>query len=147
MTLEERLSALVAVPEFRKLPPGARATLAAAMQEEAYHPGETVVAAGERADRVFVLCTGLLEVTLAGRAEVVRRLERGALLGELAFFAGEVRTATVRAAETSVLLSLPFENFRAFLLANPEGALILTARIVRTLRELEAEMAALRRRD
>lgn len=141
MTLEERLHALVVVPEFRDLPAEARVTLASAMREEFFAAGETVVAAGEAADRVFVLCDGLLEVTQAGRAGIVRRLERGALLGELAFFADEVRTATVRAATDGTLLSLPFENFRAFLLSYPEGALVLAGRIVRTLRALEAEIA------
>jgi CRP-like cAMP-binding protein len=140
MTLEERLRILSAVPEFRGMPAQARATLAAAMREEFFASGEIVVAAGEHADRVFVLCEGALEVTQAGRADVVRRLERGALLGELAFFAYEMRTATVRAATDCGLLSLPFENFRAFLLAYPESALILTGRIVRTL--LDAELVA-----
>jgi CRP-like cAMP-binding protein len=141
MTLEERLRALVEVPEFRDLAADDRAVLAAAMREEFFAAGETVVEAGEHADRVFVLCTGQLMVTLPGRAGVVRMLERGSLLGELAFFENEVRTATVRAGADAVLLSLPFENFRAFLLAHPGSALVLAARIVRALRGLEAEMA------
>ena len=143
MTLEQRFHALAAVPEFRDMPNEARAALAASMREEIYAAGETVIAAGDTADRVYVLCEGVLEVTQEGRAGVVRQLERGALLGELAFFADAVRTATVRAAGASVLLSLHFENFRAFLLSNPKSALILTGRIVRTLRNLEQDLAAL----
>src|SRR5450631_1462849 len=118
MTLEERLHVLRGVPEFRELPADASATLAAAMREEFFAAGEVFIAAGEHADRVFVLCDGALEVTQDGRPGVVRRLERHALLGELAFFAGDVRTATVRAAVDCVLLSLSFESFRAFLLAH-----------------------------
>jgi CRP-like cAMP-binding protein len=144
MTLEERLWILSAVREFRGMPAEARATLAAAMREEVFASGEIVVAAGEHADRVFVLCDGVLEVTQIGRADAVRTLQRGALLGELAFFADEMRTATVCATTDATLLSLPFENFRAFLLAYPESALILTGRIVRTL--LDAELAASPRR-
>jgi CRP/FNR family cyclic AMP-dependent transcriptional regulator len=140
MTLEERLRALIEVPEFRDMAAAARAVLAAAMREEFFAAGETVVEAGEHADRVFVLCEGNLAVTLPHRAGVVRVLERGALLGELAFFEDEVRTATVRAGVDSVLLSLPFENFRAFLIAHPGSALILAGRIVRVLRGLEAEV-------
>jgi CRP-like cAMP-binding protein len=141
MTLEERLRALIEVPEFRDMAADARAVLAAAMREEFFAAGETVVEAGEHADRVFVLCEGSLVVTQPRRAGVVRTLERGALLGELAFFEDEVRTATVRAGIDSVLLSLPFENFRAFLIAHPGSALILAGRIVRVLRGLEAEVA------
>jgi CRP/FNR family cyclic AMP-dependent transcriptional regulator len=141
MTLEERLRALIEVPEFRDMASDSRAVLAAAMREEFFAAGEIVVEAGEQADRVFVLCEGSLAVTQPGRAGIVRTLERGALLGELAFFEDEVRTATVRAGIDSVLLSLPFENFRAFLIAHPASALILAGRIVRALRALEAEVA------
>jgi len=138
MTLEERLQALITVPEFRDLAPDDRAVLASAMREEFFAAGESLVEAGEHADRVFVLCEGTLVVTQPGRAGVVRMLEPGALLGELAFFEDEVRTATVRANTNAVLLSLPFENFRAFLIAHPGSSLILAGRIVRALRELEA---------
>jgi CRP-like cAMP-binding protein len=144
MTLEERLRALAGVPEFRDLAGPDRSVLAAAMREEYFEHGETVVEAGERADRIFVLCAGRLVVTQPGREGVLRTLEPGALLGELAFFEDEVRTATVRAESDSVLLSLPFENFRAFLLAYPNGALILAGRIVRALRGLETEIAGMR---
>jgi CRP-like cAMP-binding protein len=141
MTLEERLRALIEVPEFRDMAADSRAVLAAAMREEFFAAGETVIEAGEHADRVFVLCEGNLAVTLPGRTGVVRTLERGTLLGELAFFEDAVRTATVRAGIDSVLLSLPFENFRAFLIAHPGSALILAGRIVRVLRALEADVA------
>ena len=141
MTLEERLRALIEVPEFRDMAADSRAVLAAAMREEFFAAGETVVEAGEHADRVFVLCEGTLAVTLPGLAGVVRTLERGALLGELAFFENDVRTATVRAGVDAVLLSLPFENFRAFLIAHPSSTLILAGRIVRALRSLEATVA------
>lgn len=146
MTLEDRLHALALVPEFRDMAADDRAVLAAAMREEFFAAGETVVDAGERADRVFVLCDGRLDVTQPGREGVLRALERGALLGEIAFFADDVRTATVRAATDCALLSLPFENFRAFLLAHPESALTLAGRIVRTLRSLENEIASAQHR-
>ena len=141
MTLDERAGNLMAVEEFRNMPAQARAALAAAMREEFFARGETVIAAGEPADRVFILCGGSLEVARAGAVGATRGLTRGALLGELAFFAGDVRTATVRATSDSVALSLPYEKFRAFLLSYPESALILAARIVTTLRSVEAELA------
>jgi CRP-like cAMP-binding protein len=145
MTLEERLRALIEVAEFRDMPSQDRGVLAAAMREEFFRAGETVVEAGERADRVFVLYSGRLTVTQPGRSGILRVLEPGALLGELAFFEDEVRTATVRAETDAFLLSLPFENFRSFLLAHPRGALILAGRVVRALRGLENEIADMRR--
>ena len=141
MTLEQRFDALAAVPELNAISAQARATLAASMRQERFAAGEAVIATGDVADRVFVLCEGELEVTQQDRAEPLRQLRPGALLGELAFFADSPRTATVRAVEPSVLLSLPYENFRAFLLRHPESLFVLTRRIVQTLREVEASLA------
>jgi CRP-like cAMP-binding protein len=144
MNLEQRLANLMAVPEFRGVSTQARAMMAAAMREEFFAEGETLIAAGEHGDRVFVLCEGALEVVQSPMPGVVRRLARGALLGELAFFADDVRTATVRATADCVLLSLGYENFRAVLLKYPEIALILAGRIVRTLRAAETALAQAR---
>ncbi len=141
MTLEQRYNALMAVPELRAIPAQARAALAASMRQERFAAGEAVIEIGDQADRVFVLCEGALEVTQEGRTEPLRRLERGALLGELAFFADSARTATVRAVGACVLLSLPYVNFRAFLLRHPESLFVLTTRIVHDLRELEQGLA------
>ena len=146
MTFEQRYDALAAVPELSAIPAQARATLAASMRQERFAAGEAVIAIGDQADRVFVLCEGALEVTQAGRAEPLRRLEPGALLGELGFFADSVRTATVRAVGACVLLSLPYENFRAFLFKYPETLFLLTKRIVHTLRDAEAALATLGRK-
>jgi CRP-like cAMP-binding protein len=142
MTLDQRYNALAAVPELSRMPAEARATLAAGMRQEIFADGEAVIEAGDRADRVFVLCDGVLEVIQAGRAQPLRRLEAGALLGEVAFFTDRVRTATVRAVGTCVLLSLSYESFHAFLLSNPESLLALTQRIVRTLHEAEQALAS-----
>ena len=139
MTREQRFRALAAVPEFRAIAADALSALAAGMREERFAAGEVVILANEAADRVFVLCEGLLEVT--HEALILRRLEPGALLGELAFFAGTARTATVRAVEPCAMLSLHFDNFRAFLLRYPEIMLILTGRIVRSLLEVERRLA------
>ena len=141
MTFEQRYQALAAVAELSAIPAYARATLAASMRQERFAAGEVVIAIGDPADRVFVLCEGLLDVTQEGRAGPVRQLRPGALLGELAFFADSARTATVRAVEPCVLLSLPYENFRVFLFRNPESLLVLTKRIVHTLRDAEAALA------
>jgi CRP-like cAMP-binding protein len=141
MTLEQRYSALTLVPEFSAIPAQARATLAAGMRQERFDAGEVVIEIGDQADRVFVLCNGQLDVTQDGRSEILRRLEPGALLGELAFFADRVRTATVRAVDACVLLSLPYDNFHAFLLHYPECLFALTKRIVLTLHDAELALA------
>jgi CRP-like cAMP-binding protein len=139
MTPDQRLSSLMAVAEFSPIAAPALAALAAAMREEFFSAGETLVFIGEPADRLFVLCEGELSVEAPGGAR--RGLHKGALLGELGFLIDSQRTATVRASRDSVLLSLPYLNFRNFLLANPESALILAERLARQIYALEHRSA------
>lgn len=145
MTLDERLATLQIVPEFRQLAGPERTALASAMREEIYEKGELVCVEGEVADRIFILHTGELSITQSGRDGVVQHLSRGALLGEVAFFDGSLRTATVTATAPSTILSLEFERFRKFLLANPDSALIIATRIVRMLRHAETALVELQR--
>jgi len=144
MNLADRLSALMVVAEFEGVAPPQRATLAAAMREERFLAGTTIVAEGESADRLFALSAGTVEITQLETPGRIQKLGRGALIGELAFFTDGARTATVSAATECELLSLPFANFREFLLANPESALKLCQRLARKLLATEAELAAAR---
>ena len=136
MILEDRVRLLRAVPEIAGLSGSAQATMAAAMGEESFRAGEVILGAGEAADRVLVLSEGTAEVIRGG--DIVRRLGRGALMGEIAFLIETVRTATIVAATDCELLSLPFTNFREFLLAHPRGALAVASRVARELVEAEA---------
>ncbi|MGD1037574.1 MAG: cyclic nucleotide-binding domain-containing protein [Roseiarcus sp.] len=144
MTGLHRPGCLMAVPEFRAIAPATRAELAAAMREERFAAGETVLTEGQFADRLFVLCEGVVEVVQSEMPGRRQRLGRGALLGELAFFTAESRTASVRAVTDCLLLSLAYPNFREFLLANPEAALRLAERLAHKLHALEAELAEAR---
>ena len=144
MTLEERMRSLMAVSEFRGLAPQACATLAAAMREENFATGETIVEAGDPADRILVLCKGEIEVSQPEMPGRRRQLARGALVGEIAFLASGVRTATLRAATDCALLSLPYPNFRDYLIAHPESALVLARGVVEKLLNAERELAAAR---
>ena len=86
MNLADRLSALMSVAEFEGVAPPQRATLAAAMREERFLAGTTIVAEGESADRLFALSAGTVEITQLETPGRIQRLGRGALIGELAFF-------------------------------------------------------------
>ncbi len=134
----DRLRALGACPVFARLPAEHLGVLAEMLGTERLAPGEVLFECGEAADRVFVVAAGSLGVFLPGRAEPVRALGPGELLGEYAMFANLVRTATVRAGSEAVLLSLDYRRFRAFLLRFPESALVLLGTAVERLVEAEA---------
>src|SRR5687768_6814040 len=82
---------------------------------------ERPFAAGEPAERLFVVRSGRLEVVaeVDGEERVVRVVGPGAVLGELALLTGSSRSALVRAVRDSELLALDAERWEALLGAHP----------------------------
>lgn len=143
MTLEDRIGVLRAVPDFSELSGPALATMAAAMGEERFRAGETIIGSGDPADRIFVLAIGTAEVRPG--ADRSRDIGRGTVVGEIAFLTGGQRTATVAAASDCECLSLPFANYRELLLAHPSGAIAVAARLARLLVDAETRLGVLDR--
>ena len=132
-----KLDALRRCSVFARIPAGALGVLAEILATETLHAGEVLVERGEPSEHVYVVVSGRLSVRVPGRSEPVRQLEAGQLLGEYGMFAGQVRTATVLADEPSVLLSLDYERFRAFLHQFPEAMFVLLGTAVERLLEAE----------
>jgi hypothetical protein len=85
------------------------------MKRRRLRPGSVLFRQGERADRLYVLAEGRLEVVEAGRS-----IEAGQMFGEIAFFSpAQQRTATVRCTEPSTVLSIDEVSFRQLFFQNP----------------------------
>jgi len=98
--------------------------------------GQWVLRQGERADRLFVVRSGRVEIVDEGPPEVlVRVLRRGDVLGELALLGEGLRSASARARRDTELLTLDRESFETLIREAPEFALALT-------RELGARLAS-----
>jgi CRP-like cAMP-binding protein len=141
MDVESRIKALQACRLFESVPRSDLATLAETMHEEYFGHGEFVCRQGERADRVFVVITGNLEVRVAGWPEPASRVQSGELFGEYGLFAEGFRTASVVSADESVLLTLDYPRFRAFLLMFPETTLAILEATVRRLHTVQQRAA------
>lgn len=110
----------VARHEFSRIPllaslPGERlAQLAPRMRREEMAPGAAVVREGEPGDRFYVVLSGMLEVTQAGRGP--RTLLRpGDHFGEVALAMGMPRTATVVAVTPASVASCDRAAFDEFI--------------------------------
>ncbi|HPG88782.1 MAG TPA: cyclic nucleotide-binding domain-containing protein, partial [Hyphomicrobium sp.] len=68
--------------------------------------GTCIVSEGDDADALFVVVSGRFAVEIGGHAEPVTEIGQGATIGEIAFFSGGARTATVRAIRDSVVVQL-----------------------------------------
>jgi len=99
-------SSLASIDIFSDLPPAERAALASEFAMLQLVRGEVLVRQGDQADALYIVESGRFEVTVAGRDAPLAELGAGAPIGEIAFFAGGTRTATVSAARDSVVMKL-----------------------------------------
>ena len=79
-------------------------------------PGERVIRAGDRADGMYFLSSGSVEVHVADR---VIPLQAGAYFGEMALLTGERRTADVIAVDFCQFLVLDRRDFNQFMARHP----------------------------
>ncbi len=139
LTAAQRMQTLSVCTVFSAVPARDLGVLAEMMQTERLRADELLFEQGEPSDRVYVVAGGSLAVLLPGRAEAIRHLGSGEILGEYGMFSGLVRTATVKAETEAVLLSLDYRRFRAFLAEFPESMFVLMGSVVHRLIALERE--------
>ena len=97
--------------------------------------GQVLIREGDTADTLFIVLRGRFTVLLAGRA--IAEITKGEPIGELAFFAGGTRTATVVAARDSAVMALGRAAYDALATRTPalaNGILAaLSQRLARTV--------------
>ncbi|HET9674800.1 MAG TPA: cyclic nucleotide-binding domain-containing protein [Gaiellaceae bacterium] len=109
----------IAANEFSRIAllaslPGDRlGDLASRMKRENVQPGKTVVIEGEPGERFYVVLSGMLEVTQAGRGQRTM-LKPGDYFGEVALAMDMPRTASVRAVTPSTVASCDKATFDEF---------------------------------
>jgi NTE family protein len=120
---------------FSDLDETERARLAAELDTLALKRGEALVRQGETADALYIVVTGRFAVTVDGRRPAIAELGPGQPVGEIAFLAGGVRTATVTALRDSVVLRLGRAEFEALSVKSPGMLRTLTVTLARRLAE------------
>lgn len=113
------------------------------MEPRRFSPGETVLVGGEPDRSLYLLKEGSLEAIVTHKSGSKRTgvMEAGAIFGEVAFFDGGARSATVRGTTPGELLRLSFNSFETLAADQPELARLLLlelgVRIASRLRSAE----------
>lgn len=112
-----------------------------------YADGDVIVRQGEVGDCMFAILEGRVEIVQETRGGDVRVaiMGKGDIFGEIAIFENEVRSATVRALGEARLLTIDKRTFLRRVQEDPSLAFKLVRTMCRRIRELSAELAALRR--
>ncbi|MBI3303751.1 MAG: ion transporter [Deltaproteobacteria bacterium] len=105
------------VPLFAGLDAARIAEIARLLKREVVPANYVIVRRGERADAMFFIMAGEVEVDIP---PTPRRLGRGQYFGEIALLRDTVRTATVTAVSECQLLTLEAADFRRLLDAHPD---------------------------
>lgn len=136
------LDALQATPIFAEVPPKQLQRLAAQAEPMSLQPGDLLISEGDRADDIFVVVSGELEVTKrSGTSEIpLARVGPGAIQGELAALERGQRMASVRAISHAEVLRIPYSAMRDLLSAGPDAALGIIRTVIGRLRGMEATL-------
>ncbi len=99
MTLSDEVAVLQDLPPFAALEPAKLKLLAFASREQQFDPGDAMIRQGEKADELYVILEGTVEVSIASdqASRVVRELGPPAFVGEVAILRQSLGTATVTA--------------------------------------------------
>ena len=100
----EKMIILRSVPVFSGLSEQSLADIAGTLEEEEVTAGREIIREGEIGDRLYVVVKGDYQVLKGG--QVVATLGERSVFGEMALLDPEVRSATVRATQEGLLLSL-----------------------------------------
>lgn len=120
------------------------------LERRRFNRGELIVRYGEKADEIFILLCGSVQVELARDGQTAKRLDvfvPGMAFGEMAFIDGSPRSANVVALEPAECLLLGRELYTKLSEENPPVKLALLTNVAKSLssslRRVNTELGAL----
>lgn len=110
---------------FTPLTVGQLETILPTIMLYSYDKGETIFSQGQKGDAFYIVYQGSVEIRLRQwlvLSKKIATLKAGDFLGEIALISDEPRTASVVAAEPTLLFTLIAEDFKFVLHENPAAA-------------------------
>jgi signal transduction histidine kinase/ActR/RegA family two-component response regulator len=114
--------------------------------ERSYGPGAVIVREGDEGDSIFLIGSGSAEAVLGdGRGESIplSLMQPGETFGEMAFFEGMPRSATVRACEPCVVLEIKGQELRRLADERPDIEFKVLLTVSERLRSKNEQLLAL----
>ncbi|MCY7316374.1 MAG: cyclic nucleotide-binding domain-containing protein, partial [Rubrivivax sp.] len=102
--------------------------------------GATLMAQGEAGDAMYLSISGRLRAYVLdddGTEHLVREMARGQVIGEMALYTDEPRSATVVAIRDSVLVRLSKPAFQRLLENSVQASIALTRQLIRRLQAVQ----------
>lgn len=134
---------LAEIEAFAHLSDAQLSELESQLQLLTVNGGESLISQGEASDALYLVVSGRFHVMMTGCRKPVAEIGPGKSIGEIGFFSGSARTATVTAARDSLVLRLLREDFDALCRHSPEiwptMVTMLARRLVR-ITTLEAKV-------
>lgn len=116
--------------------PEDRATFLRDLERHDYMPGEVLIHQGERSDSMLFIGLGRVEIRLRqpdGRTIRVRTFESGTVVGEIAFYLGLPRSASVVAVEPTTAYRLTHDTLTELSMTSPRLVAELHAYMARVI--------------
>lgn len=124
---------LESIQAFKGVHPTALLEITQKLSRRLISRGEFLVRQGDSSTALFIVLSGRFHVEIAGTNGAVAEIGAGNPIGEIAFFTGEPRTASVRATRDSVVLELGREEFDRISSRDPTLWSNVTASLARRL--------------
>lgn len=124
-------------PSFEALSPEERRELEPLCSVQPYGPEQVIFLYGDAGDALYLVAEGAVEVYThnnAGQEIVLETVGTGAVLGEVALFGGETRTANAKAAGATLLLRIERKDVSKALALCPALTEMLLTDMARRLR-------------
>ncbi len=128
--VQVRVDMMLRSPVFESIPAGDLRVLASIFSRLDIADGHVLCEAGDRAECVYAVMTGTLEVIEPVDGAVIAHKTKGDVAGEYGLFT-PVRSATLRASGATSVLQLDYAKFRKFLNVFPDAMMVLFGQSVR----------------
>jgi hypothetical protein len=100
---------------------------------ENLYAGQVLCEQGQEGHELFILVSGAIDVFVKNN-KVATINEPGSVIGEIALFLGELRTATLRTAEPTQIKKVQAENLKSFSDSHPEFFQTIATSLARRIR-------------